>query len=163
WRSNCTGRTPARNGRVFPAGDERRRARPRCAFAWPRTDGRVYLAQPSSGCWIDPGGAELMLAPPDHKIRGSGEVLRGSLNCALKPDNSFSALSRSFSILLQMPVCTVLVVDDLPEVHELIRAMLDGTEWRPERAATGEDALDRLKAQPYDVVLSDILMPGMDG
>jgi CheY-like chemotaxis protein len=55
------------------------------------------------------------------------------------------------------------VVDDDPEVYPLVRSMLDGTEWNAEYASGGEEALARLEARTFDVVLTDILMPGMDG
>jgi CheY-like chemotaxis protein len=58
---------------------------------------------------------------------------------------------------------TLLVVDDDPSIHELIGAMLAGKGWELDRADNGEDALARLAAHSYDLVLSDILMPGMDG
>jgi CheY-like chemotaxis protein len=58
---------------------------------------------------------------------------------------------------------TLLVVDDDPSIHELIGAMLAGKGWELDRANSGEEALARLNAHAYDLVLSDILMPGMDG
>jgi CheY-like chemotaxis protein len=62
-----------------------------------------------------------------------------------------------------MPAKTVLIVDDDPEVHILLGSMLKDTAWAPESAVGGLEALRRLEAQPYDVVLTDILMPEMDG
>ena len=58
---------------------------------------------------------------------------------------------------------TLLVVDDDPSIHELIEAMLSGKGWELDRAGNGDEALARLKTRSYDLVLSDILMPGMDG
>src|SRR5579871_6127851 len=58
---------------------------------------------------------------------------------------------------------TLLVVDDDPSMHELIAAMLAGKGWELDRAANGDQALARLEKRSYDLVLSDILMPGMDG
>jgi CheY-like chemotaxis protein/anti-sigma regulatory factor (Ser/Thr protein kinase) len=56
-----------------------------------------------------------------------------------------------------------LIVDDDPSIHELVRAMLAGTEWEGDSASNGEEALARLKTHSYDLLLADILMPGMDG
>jgi CheY-like chemotaxis protein/anti-sigma regulatory factor (Ser/Thr protein kinase) len=57
----------------------------------------------------------------------------------------------------------LLVVDDDPSMHELIQAMLAGTEWRITGVSSGEEALQSLAAHACDLVLTDIVMPGMDG
>ncbi len=58
----------------------------------------------------------------------------------------------------------VLVVDDEPVIRELSRRTLEELDVRIETAATGEEALARLRAGPYDVVLTDLVMPGsLDG
>jgi DNA-binding response OmpR family regulator len=57
----------------------------------------------------------------------------------------------------------LLIVDDDPSIHELIKAMLGGTDWEGDSAASGEEALARLETHTYDVLIADILMPGMDG
>src|SRR5689334_8516214 len=62
-----------------------------------------------------------------------------------------------------MPAKTILIVDDDPEVHSLLGTMLKDTDWNTQSALAGEEALARLEAHPYDIVLTDILMPGMDG
>jgi len=57
---------------------------------------------------------------------------------------------------------SVLVVDDEPSVRESLRLILkDRAEVT--LAASGEAALELASARPFDVVLLDILMPGMDG
>jgi CheY-like chemotaxis protein len=58
---------------------------------------------------------------------------------------------------------TLLVVDDDPSIHDLISAMLAGQGWDIDMASDGEDALARLAMRAYDLVLTDLLMPGMDG
>jgi two-component system response regulator AtoC len=56
----------------------------------------------------------------------------------------------------------VLIVDDEPGVRESLRMVLkDGYETMP--VASGKEALEALAATPFDVVLLDIVMPGMDG
>src|ERR1700678_865436 len=62
-----------------------------------------------------------------------------------------------------MPAKTVLIVDDDPEVHILVESMLKDSEWIIEGTLGGELALARLEDRAYDVVLTDILMPEMDG
>jgi len=57
----------------------------------------------------------------------------------------------------------ILVVDDHSPARSLIRAcvMLDG--HAVVEASTGEAALEALKKLPFDLVLLDLVMPGMDG
>jgi CheY-like chemotaxis protein/anti-sigma regulatory factor (Ser/Thr protein kinase) len=62
-----------------------------------------------------------------------------------------------------MPAKTILIVDDDPEVHTLLERMLRDTDWRTQSVLAGNDALERLKTQSYDLVLTDIMMPEMDG
>ena len=57
----------------------------------------------------------------------------------------------------------LLIVDDDPSMHELVNALLARTEWRTASASNGEEALKLLETQACDLVLTDILMPGMDG
>jgi CheY-like chemotaxis protein/anti-sigma regulatory factor (Ser/Thr protein kinase) len=57
----------------------------------------------------------------------------------------------------------LLIVDDTPSMHALVKSMLKGTPWNPESANSAEEALVRLKDRSYDVILTDIVMPGMDG
>ena len=46
-----------------------------------------------------------------------------------------------------MPVKTVLIVDDDPEVHILVESMLKDSEWIIESTLGGEQALARLEAR----------------
>jgi HD-like signal output (HDOD) protein len=59
----------------------------------------------------------------------------------------------------------VLFVDDEPRVLEGLRRMLRGLrqQWGMEFVPSGEEALQRLKVCPFDVIVSDMRMPGMDG
>jgi putative two-component system response regulator len=57
----------------------------------------------------------------------------------------------------------VLVVDDMMTNRALIKAVLNPTEFEVLEAASGEDALARIANLAPDVILLDVLMPGMDG
>jgi two-component system, sensor histidine kinase and response regulator len=57
----------------------------------------------------------------------------------------------------------ILVVDDSPTQLEAARAVLEMRGYRVVTARSGEDALDRLRTEEYDLILSDVLMPGMSG
>lgn len=57
----------------------------------------------------------------------------------------------------------VLVVDDKPENLYLLRALLRGSGFDVQEAQHGQEALDKARLSPPDVVVSDLLMPVMDG
>jgi adenylate cyclase len=57
----------------------------------------------------------------------------------------------------------VLVVDDVPQNVRLLEAVLSPKGFRVATASSGAEALDVLSKEHPDVVLLDILMPGMDG
>jgi len=58
---------------------------------------------------------------------------------------------------------SVLVVDDEPEVAETLAEILEQDGWRIDLADSGQAALERVLANDYDVVVSDIRMPNLDG
>ena len=57
----------------------------------------------------------------------------------------------------------ILAVDDLAQNVRLLEAVLSPKGFRVVTASTGEEALDVLGKEHPDLVLLDILMPGMDG
>src|SRR5580704_13216341 len=57
----------------------------------------------------------------------------------------------------------ILIVDDRPANLIALEAVLDPLGQRLVRAASGEEALQRLREEDYAVILMDIRMPGMDG
>jgi len=57
----------------------------------------------------------------------------------------------------------VLIVDDEPTVLEVLVAILSEAGWQVDAAPNGRQALDLVDANQYEVVLSDIDMPGIDG
>ncbi|WP_145203890.1 EAL domain-containing protein [Planctomycetes bacterium Poly30] len=57
----------------------------------------------------------------------------------------------------------VLLVDDEPEVTRAMKVGLRKSGWAIETADSGDDALALCREQPFDVVVSDERMPGMQG
>ncbi len=57
----------------------------------------------------------------------------------------------------------VLVVDDDPDNRMLLRELLAADDYRVSEAADGAEAIRIASARPPDVVLLDVLMPGLDG
>jgi len=57
----------------------------------------------------------------------------------------------------------ILVVDDEEEVRDTLRNVLKSLDYTPHTAEGGAEALEILKNNVIDVVLSDLYMPEMDG
>lgn len=58
---------------------------------------------------------------------------------------------------------TVLVVDDDADIADVLTAAFKQVGIKCERALSGAEALDKATKQGFDVVISDIKMPGLDG
>ncbi|HEX2116169.1 MAG TPA: PAS-domain containing protein [Alphaproteobacteria bacterium] len=57
----------------------------------------------------------------------------------------------------------ILVVDDEPEMAQMLAEILQRVGHEVETAGDGQEALERLARQSYDLVLSDLRMPNLDG
>jgi two-component system capsular synthesis sensor histidine kinase RcsC len=57
----------------------------------------------------------------------------------------------------------VLVIDDELVLRALIHDMLSVCGYQADVAADGPTAISRFKQQRYDAVITDLVMPGMDG
>lgn len=62
-----------------------------------------------------------------------------------------------------MTSARILVVDDKPENVRLLDAVLSPRGYTVDTAGSGAEALERLAAQPPDLVLLDVVMPEIDG
>ncbi|TAJ28124.1 MAG: response regulator [Nitrospirae bacterium] len=58
---------------------------------------------------------------------------------------------------------TILIVDDEPEICEMVGEFLGRRGYRTTIAYSGEEALAKVKQEPPDLVLLDIYMPGING
>ncbi|MFC1513149.1 sigma-54-dependent transcriptional regulator [Thermodesulfobacteriota bacterium] len=58
---------------------------------------------------------------------------------------------------------SVLLVDDEQSMREFLRILLEKEGFKAVTAANGEDALDALREESFDLLISDIRMPGMGG
>jgi CheY-like chemotaxis protein len=57
----------------------------------------------------------------------------------------------------------VLVVDDDPDMQEVMALTLEVGDYRVSRASNGREALERVEAEMPDLILLDMRMPVMDG
>ncbi len=60
-------------------------------------------------------------------------------------------------------MASILIVDDDPHIREVVRYALEKAGHRVEEASDGADGLAAALASPPDVVILDIVMPGLDG
>lgn len=55
------------------------------------------------------------------------------------------------------------IIDDEPVIHEVLGDLLAFEGYSVERSFSGEEALDKHSSRTYDLILLDLLMPGMNG
>ena len=99
-------------------------------------------------------------------ILGSGEVAvildvpqllwRGHAEASTKNGVTAEEVSSTLGKL-------ILVVEDQVFTRQMEKSILEGAGYRVVTAENGLDALNRLEQQDFDLVLTDILMPKMDG
>ena len=61
------------------------------------------------------------------------------------------------------PTADILIVDDTPDNLRLLSTMLLENGYKVRKAINGERALQAIEAVPPDLILLDIMMPGMNG
>ncbi|MFT4977149.1 MAG: two-component system response regulator AtoC [Myxococcota bacterium] len=57
----------------------------------------------------------------------------------------------------------ILIVDDEPSIRKVLRAQLTRAGYSPATADDGSAAIARLEIEPFDLVISDLKMPGVGG
>jgi DNA-binding NtrC family response regulator len=62
-----------------------------------------------------------------------------------------------------MPAEKILIVDDEQSMAQFLAIVLRKEGYQVSTVQNGRDALDKVKAEAFDVVITDIRMPGMDG
>ncbi len=106
-----------------------------------REHGGTLTLEPSSAL----GGASFRLSLP----------ISGAAAAEAVPGDLFEA-----STALQQ---RVLVIDDEPELADVMREMLEGAGYEVATAESGAVALELLATARFDLVVSDLRMPDMDG
>ena len=90
----------------------------------------------------------------------------GAVDYLLKPvkrERLLACLERVVGTASSHEGSVVLAVDDEPAGTDLVRAALAPAGYRVITAAGGREALARLRTEHVDVVVCDLVMPGMDG
>ena len=57
----------------------------------------------------------------------------------------------------------ILVVDDSPTEQNAIRQSLEASGYQVVIASGGEEGLDRMEREPFDLLVLDVVMPGQNG
>lgn len=57
----------------------------------------------------------------------------------------------------------ILIVDDEPDILELLSNFLTYEGYQITTESRGQEAIDLFRSEPFDLVITDIRMPGMDG
>jgi CheY-like chemotaxis protein len=119
--------------------------------------------QPSPGVrWTDalPYGTPAIICHLPDEAELSEQL--GVARYLLKPVTRERLLSAVEEV--SPPAGTVLIVDDEPEALQLFARMLSaGNRYRVVRALDGASALDLARSRQPDVMLLDLVMPGMNG
>ncbi|HEY6041365.1 MAG TPA: response regulator, partial [Anaerolineae bacterium] len=90
----------------------------------------------------------------------------GAVDYVTKPfngDDILNALRHLTQVNNGVEPRHLLVVDDDPNVIEMVRQLLEGSSYRLETAADGQAALDAISKAKPDAILLDLLMPHVDG
>jgi signal transduction histidine kinase len=88
-------------------------------------------------------------------------ILGGDLTLTSEPDAGTTVV---LGLPLRTPaVGTVLLADDDATFRGVLKGLLDGLADRVLEAGDGREALSLIGANPVDLVLADMRMPGMDG
>jgi twitching motility two-component system response regulator PilH len=62
-----------------------------------------------------------------------------------------------------MPISKVLVVDDSPTERHFLSEILSKQGYQVIMAESGEEAMEKAKSQRPDLILMDVVMPGLNG
>jgi len=62
-----------------------------------------------------------------------------------------------------MPMATILAVDDSASMRQMVTFTLKGAGYDVQEASDGSEALSIAKTRKFDLVLTDVNMPVMDG
>jgi two-component system, chemotaxis family, chemotaxis protein CheY len=62
-----------------------------------------------------------------------------------------------------MRMATILAVDDSASMRQMVTFTLKGAGYQVTEAADGQEALTKAKSQQFDLIITDVNMPVMDG
>ncbi len=60
-------------------------------------------------------------------------------------------------------MAAVLIIDDVEHVRLLLRSLLETAGHEITEAGTGNEALAQMRSAPFDLIVTDVIMPDVDG
>jgi len=109
--------------------------------------------------------AELLHVHSNTARRWSDLGLIKSYRVGPRGDRRFRAEDINIFITTVKPNLggAVLIVDDDPDIRQLMEDVVEGEGYRATAAENGEKALEEFDKQHFDFVFLDLMMPGMTG
>ena len=74
-----------------------------------------------------------------------------------------SAIAETSAGIAAAASAKILIIEDDPEIQEMLKYAFSREGWKLIQTATGEDGLKSLKNNGADCIILDIMLPGMDG
>ena len=98
-------------------------------------------------------------------VAGASLAASGAPRLVIEPDALVAAVSAAGAEALPATAAyaPILVVDDSLTTRMLEQSILESAGYEVDLAVSGEEAIERLKARDYALLLVDVEMPGMDG
>ena len=81
---------------------------------------------------------------------------------SILPSTAIEPGSNRAAEALCRPV-SILVIDDDPAIRELLSTILEADGYEVVTAQSGEEAIGWLRRQHFELAITDLIMPGMDG
>ncbi|MEO6209525.1 MAG: hybrid sensor histidine kinase/response regulator [Gemmatimonadaceae bacterium] len=116
-------------------------------------DGRLSKVQDIGGAALLPDGSPVLVLDVDDLMRSATSLVAGGRLDPMRPAPLAPLVARK----------RVLVVDDSLTVRELERKMIEGLGYIVDVAVDGMDGWNAMRGGRYDLVVTDVDMPRMDG
>ena len=136
---------------------------------WQHGDMIVILAEvDKGGCQAIGERLKRVVERQPFRVRQAEERVHIEIRSVTYPEDSlneeeFLRLAERCLEAVSRPKLHILVVDDEQKIRQFMKEVLELRDFTVHTAASGPEALERLKQQRVDLILLDLVMPVMDG